>query len=155
VAADVGERAGNDRVGAQHRDARAAGLVDEQEQRDDHADDQRGQDVQHDHAEQGQHGQPELARHEPAEPFHLVHLHQVGDRVDDQSGEHRLGQVGEQGVSATTVTRLSAAAMIGDSSVRAPAPSLTADWDRLPPQASPPCTPEPRLARPSAIGPRS
>lgn len=41
--------------------------------------------------------------------------------------------------------------MIGDSSVRAPAPSLTADWDRLPPQASPPSTPEPRLARPSAI----
>jgi hypothetical protein len=97
VAADVGERAGNDRVGAQHRDARAAGLVDEQEQRDDHADDQRGQDVQHDHAEQGQHGQPELARHEPAVPFHLAHLHQVGDRVDDQRGEHRLGQVGEQG----------------------------------------------------------
>ena len=56
-----------------------------------------GQDVQHNHAEQGQHGQPELARHEPAEPFHLAHLHQVGDRVNDQRGEHRLGQVGEQG----------------------------------------------------------
>ena len=61
------------------------------------------------------------------------------------------GRSVNSGVNATTVTRLSAVAMIGDSSVRAPAPSLTADWDRLPPQASPLSTPEPRLARPSAI----
>ena len=61
------------------------------------------------------------------------------------------GRSVNSGVSAMTVTRLSAAAMIGDTWVRAPAPSLTADWDRLPPQARPPSTPEPRLARPSAI----
>jgi hypothetical protein len=55
------------------------------------------------------------------------------------------------GVSAMTVIRLSAAATIGDTSVRAPAPSLTAVWDRLPPQARPPSKPEPRLASPRAI----
>ena len=50
------------------------------------------------------------------------------------------GRSVNRGVNATTVTRLSTAAMTGDISVRAPAPSLTADWDRLPPQASPPST---------------
>jgi hypothetical protein len=33
----------------------------------------------------------------------------------------------------------------------APAPALTAVWDRLPPQASPPRNPEPMLANPRAI----
>jgi len=42
------------------------------------------------------------------------------------------GRSVNSGVNAMTVTRLNAAAMIGDNSVRAPAPSLTADWDRLP-----------------------
>ena len=42
------------------------------------------------------------------------------------------------GVRTSTVTRISTAATSGDSSERAPAPSLTADCDRLPPPARPP-----------------
>ena len=39
----------------------------------------------------------------------------------------------------------------GQTSDLAPAPSLTADWERLPPAARPPTNPEPAFATPSAI----
>ena len=45
----------------------------------------------------------------------------------------------------------STAATIGETCERAPAPSLTADWERLPPAASPPTTADPVLATPRAI----
>ena len=57
----------------------------------------------------------------------------------------------KSGVNSRTVTRISAAATSGETSERAPAPSLTADCERLPPPASPPIRPEPTFATPSAI----
>ena len=49
-----------------------------------------------------------------------------------------------------TVTSASTAATIVDIWLRAPAPSLTAVCDKLPPVASPPSNPDPTFAVPSA-----
>ena len=60
------------------------------------------------------------------------------------------GRSVNSGVKATTVTIARTHATTLDISDFAPAPSLTADCDRLPPAASPFRKPEPMLAKPRA-----
>ena len=61
------------------------------------------------------------------------------------------GRFLNSGVSTSTVIRISTAAINGEISERAPAPSFTADCERLPPPARPPSNPDPALATPRAI----
>ena len=146
--AECSRHAGPPCEGAEVRLARV--VDDEQEHRRD-TDHEPRQHVERDHAEQGRHAEYELGPLLPVVEPELGDLEQVRDGVDDQRREHRLRQVFEERRQQQH----------GDEDQRRgderrdlrarTAPSLTADCERLPPPASPPISPEPTFATPSAI----
>ena len=56
-----------------------------------------GEDAEHEGPGDGGDRDPEVEALHPGEPAHLGHVHHAHDHgLDDQGGQHRLGQLGEQ-----------------------------------------------------------
>ena len=96
VAPDVAVGVGDVRDVPEHGDVRPARVVDDQEDHRDHADHEPGQHVDCQDAGERPEPDPELEPPLGVVLPELVDLPEVGDRVDDQRGEHRLGQVLEE-----------------------------------------------------------
>ena len=97
VSLDVDVRPGQGGVDPEYGDAGSTRACDEQHDREDHSNDEAGEHVDHHDTGQRDRAEPELARDKTIELSHLGDLHEMRDRMQDQCGQYRLGQVLEEG----------------------------------------------------------